>query len=656
MSAVVSGKRSPRLQPSRRLRVFFTARGVRAAIDMTLFARRMLMASAGAAILAVYTIAAIVASGSRSLPFIAIEIAIVAYLMLLRLRRHRNLQIKCPALPTQPIVRVVCVCIVIAFHLVVVALLGPFSSERWLPVFGLALLITGCYAASKNRRAVRWRIVGTGLTLQFWLCVFMLRVPAGMNAVGYAACGAQALLAHANAGAEFVFGSTVSSVWAFKVLPITVFFSSLCSVLLHLNVLQTLFNEVGGALSTLVGTSRAEAVCAVANVFLGQTEAPLLLRPIIGALTPSQLHCVMAGGFASVAGSTLGAYILMGVPATHLLAASVLSAPAALATAKLLHPDALPPPSRAAPRPLAGRDEGAEDGAAAHRRVATDGIVLVSMPPAVGGGLPREVMPAAGVIEDGLPDASAMPHAPVAGEDATPSSPSSPVFRTGRGGVEASDDAGDDAVGAAAPPDVLPSSMSGSVVQAAADGAVNAVPLTACIAATLIAFLALLSLLDSCVGYLGALVGIADLSFTRLLGWLFYPVALLMGVPPSECAFVGELLGIKMAANEFVAYARLGAAVDAGTVSRRALVISSYALCGFANLGSMGIMVGGLSILAPQKRNVLCAEVLRALIAGTLACFATACVAGAVYDVDAESAAGNAIANGTTSATSRVTC
>jgi nucleoside permease NupC len=206
---------------------------------------------------------------------------------------------------------------------------------------------------------------------------------------------------------------------------------------------------------------------------------------------------------------------------------------------------------------------------------------------------------------------------------------------------------------------VLPAAETENVIQAATEGAINAVPLVACVAATLITFLALMAMLDALVQHAGSLVGLEGLTFTRMLGWLGWPLAFLMGVPPADCALVGELLGVKTAANEFVAYAhhsdatadrlptrtqplcrcapprryaRLSDAIAEGRLSHRAVVISSYALCGFANVGSMGIMVGGLSQMAPAKRSLLAKEVLRALVAGTLACFATACVASAVYD------------------------
>ena len=180
----------------------------------------------------------------------------------------------------------------------------------------------------------------------------------------------------------------------------------------------------------------------------------------------------------------------------------------------------------------------------------------------------------------------------------------------------------------------LPAAETDNVVQAAAEGAINAVPLVACIAATLIAFLALVAMLDTLAGFLFSLVGIEGVSFTRALGWLGFPIARLMGVPTADCAFVGQLIGIKTATNEFVAFARLSDAIRDGSVSPRAVVIASYALCGFANVGSMGIMVGGLSTLAPHKRDVLSREVPRALVAGTLAAFATACVAAAIYSED----------------------
>jgi len=219
----------------------------------------------------------------------------------------------------------------VACHLCVIAALSGFAAERWWPVLGMALIVLGCYAGSKDRGAIRWRPVAAGLALQFWLSVLLLRTSFGLAAVRWTASQVSALLGFAGIGAAFVLcGSStgfvgcampLSSFWAFIVLSVTIFFASLCSVLLHVGVLQVVFGRLGGALSALLGVSRAEAICAVANIFLGQTEAPLLVRPILGRLNDSQLHCVMAGGFASVAGSTLGAYILMGAPATHLLAA-----------------------------------------------------------------------------------------------------------------------------------------------------------------------------------------------------------------------------------------------------------------------------------------------------------------------------------------------
>ena len=451
----------------------------------------------------------------------------------------------------------------VAFHLVVVACLGADTPDRWLPVLGLGLLVGGCYLGSRARRMVRWRPVVAGLALHFWLAVLMLRTAIGVGAVRWAACQAEQLLAHAAVGGRFVFGDLVLSVWAFKVLPVTMFFASLCSVLLHVGVLQVVFGELGGALSALLGISRAEAVCAVANIFLGQTEAPLLVRPILNQLSASQLHCVMVSGFASVAGSTLAAYILMGVPATHLLTATVLNAPAAIAIAKLLHPDntdTAAPIGRVAPS--SGSSGGPWHARAAHARAqkrsaATAAAALIradcspDRPPPhrphpprrpSAAGLPREVALAGALDaadEGGCDDAemaTAEARGAALGVASTDGDAAAVAIELGSAGApeemglpepvrmegddatrrssEASAVEGETAEGTATG-QLLPVAQTDNLVQAATEGAINAVPLVACIAATMICFLALIALLDSAVGFLGSLVGVQSLSFTR---------------------------------------------------------------------------------------------------------------------------------------------
>ena len=589
-----------------------------------------------AALVCVYTIAALSIDAERAAPLVVFELLLLAYVALYKfcgvLKRHRRgvVQLSCVALD-RPAKRAAALIAMIALHVAVLLALGAWSAERWIPVLGLALIVAGCYAASTQRRSVRWRPVCAGLLVQFWLGVLLLRTRAGRAAVQATACGVSSLLSHAAAGASFLFGrELVSTVWAFKVLPITLFFASLCSVLLHLGVLQLFFGHVGAALSALLGVSRAESICAVANMFLGQTEAPLLVRPLLPALNAAQLHCVMVCGFGSVAGSTLGAYMLMGAPPTHLLCATVMNAPGAIAIAKLLHPDAPPQKLQRGGRGPAG--------SACACGVAVE--LSASLPPPDPSAV--EAVDGAGAAGAGCAadPSRSPPRSAEAGEPPSASDGSEgrsdieAVMLHAGGGADCETDGSGDA-------DVMPPSQSSNLVGAAADGAISAIQLVSCIAATLLAFLALISLLDAIVGWLGSLLGVRGVSFTLLLGYAAWPAAYLMGVPPRDCADVGQLLGAKTAANEFVAYGRLTNLMRSG-LSARASVLATYALCGFANFGSMGIMVGGLSSMAPRSRAVLSAQVLRAMIGGTLVCYATACVAGMLYDeAEADAADGS---------------
>jgi CNT family concentrative nucleoside transporter len=324
------------------------------------------------------------------------------------------------------------------------------------------------------------------------------------------------------------------------------------------------------------------------------TEAPLLVRPLLASMTPSELHCVMAGGFASVAGSVLAAYIAMGVPGAPLIASSVMSAPAAIGIGKLLYPS---------PR----------DAAACRRAIRR------ATPPAV------ELSAAVAESINGAASAPAAAPAPAS----TPAAADGGAVATEKE-AEAEAEAEEEDDGA----NMMPQSTATNVFEAAADGAIGAVPLVACITATLIAFLALVSLLDAAVGWLASLIDI-ELTFTRLLGWLFFPFAVLIGVPLPDCELVGRLIGTKTASNEFVAYSLLAEAIAAGELSARAAQAAAVALCGFANLGSCGIMLGGLSALAPTRKADLAQGVLSAMVSGTLATMSSAAVASALYHAEA---------------------
>jgi concentrative nucleoside transporter, CNT family len=275
----------------------------------------------------------------------------------------------------------------------------------------------------------------------------------------------------------------------------------------------------------LMGTSGAESLSASANIFVGQTEAPLLIRPYVGTMTLSELMAVMTGGFATVAGGVLVAYVGMGVDAGHLIAASVMSAPAALVMAKIMFPE-------------------------------------------------TEVSQTAGTVR----------------------------VRVERPWV--------------------------NVIDAAAQGAADGLRLALNVGAMLLAFIALIAMVNSGLGWLGGWVGAPQLTLELLLGWIFRPLAFLMGVPWGETLQVGSLLGIKTVVNEFVGYVEMQRMVAAGDLSPRATVIATYALCGFSNFSSIAIQIGGIGGIAPERKGDLARLGLRAMIAGSLACFQTATIAG----------------------------
>ena len=334
-----------------------------------------------------------------------------------------------------------------------------------------------------------------------------------------------------DAGASFVFGEKFEeNFFAFKVLPTIIFFSSFISLLYHYGILQRVVQGVAWVMLKTLKTSGSESLSAAANIFVGQTEAPLLIKPYVGSMTMSELHAVMTGGFATIAGGVLAAYVSFGVPAQHLIAASVMSAPAALAMSKLLYPETEKSP--------------------------TAGTVTVE------------------------------------------------VERTAANGIDA-----------------------------AATGAIDGLKLVGNIAAMLIAFLALVALVNAVLGWLGGLIGLPQLSLELIFSFLLAPVAWLMGVPWADCGQVAVLLGKKTVLNEFIAYLDLKELIEkskAGTseFSERAIIIATYALCGFSNIGSIGIQIGGIGGIAPERQADLARLGVRALLGGSLACFMTACIAG----------------------------
>ncbi|HEV8244684.1 MAG TPA: nucleoside transporter C-terminal domain-containing protein [Polyangiaceae bacterium] len=387
-----------------------------------------------------------------------------------------------------------------------------------------------------RRRQVKLRPVLFGVGLLLLLAALLLRTPLN-RLFDLANTAVERLLGFSHDGASFVFGKLVDDpksfgfIFAFQVLPTILFFSALMSVLYHLRVMPFVVEKGGRFLSRVLGTSGAESFSTMADVFVGQTEAPLVIRPYLPTMTLSELNACMVAGFATTAGGVLAAYVAMlsgKVPgiAGHLIACSVMSAPASLAIAKLMMPEVDTPQ--------------------------TGGDAQVSVP-----------------------------------------------------------------------------KTSANLLDAIASGAIDGLRLAANVGAMLIVFLALTAMLNALLGWLGAAFG-AQLSLERLFGWAFSPLAWVMGVPANEAMKVGNLLGEKTVLNEFVAYSHLSEKLtqDPTWLSARGRLITAYALCGFANFGSIGIQIGGYSGLAPERRSDLSRLALRAMIGGLLTTCLVASVAG----------------------------
>ncbi len=398
--------------------------------------------------------------------------------------------------------------------------------ERLAALLGLGVFVGFAYLTSVNRSAIRWQPVLWGLALQVIFALFILRTAVGLAIFQWLGSVVSAFLDFSDAGAAFVFGENFQDFFfAFKVLPTIIFFSAFISLLYHYGILQKAVQAVAWVMMRTMKTSGSETLSAAGNIFVGQTEAPLLIKPYVETMTMSELHAVMTGGFATIAGGVLAAYVSFGIPANHLIAASVMSAPAALAISKIMFPEVEKSP--------------------------TQGTISIE------------------------------------------------VEKTTANGVDA-----------------------------IALGALDGLKLALNIAAMIIAFLAILAAFNALLGFIGSLFGYPEFSLEIILAVLLAPVAWLMGVPWADCSAVGALLGKKTILNEFIAYLDLQALIEGNILSERSIVISTYALCGFANIGSIGIQIGGIGGIAPSRRADLARIGVRAMVAGTLACFMTACIAG----------------------------
>jgi CNT family concentrative nucleoside transporter len=410
-------------------------------------------------------------------------------------------------------------------------------NSRLLGIAGIAVILGIAFAFSSNRRAIRLRVVGAAFALQAVLAWLVLYTPGGRAAIEALARGVDDLLGYAGKGIEFLFGPTATNPlahsFAIAALPVIIFFASLVSILYYLGVMQRIVRWVGGAIGWVTGISRVESLSAAANIFVGQSESPLVVRPYLAALPPSRLFTVMSVGMAGVAGTILAAYAsLLGAQyVPYLLAAAFMSAPGGILMAKIIMPD---DPENT-------------------RKVENAKIDVAE------------------TFEEGVKPAN--------------------------------------------------------IIMAAAQGALTGVRLAVAVGAMVLAFVALVALANGILGGLGNLVGVPNLSFERLVGYVFAPVMYLIGVPWSEAGTAGGLFGTKVVLNEFVAFIDLGK-MDAATLSERSRAIVTFALCGFANFGSIAIQMAVIGGLAPSQRQVVAKLGIRAVIAGSLANLMSAALAG----------------------------
>lgn len=416
---------------------------------------------------------------------------------------------------------------------------------RFIGILGMMFLLGAAWLMSTNRRAIKLKTVAWGLGLQFAFAVFVLNTLVGQRAFKWLGSLFTRLLSYSYAGSEFLFGelgkstSSFGVIFAFQILPIIIFIAAFFAVLYYFGVMQVIIRVFAWVMVRIMGTSGAESLDVAASIFMGQTEAPLTIRPFLASLTKSELMTVMTAGMAHVSGSVMGAYVLFGAKAENLLSAVIMTAPGTILMAKMLVPET--------ETPLTG---GKEVSAEAAEGEAVEG--------------------------------------------------------------EAKKDRG-------------------NLLEAIARGTTDGLHLALNVGAMLIAFIALIALLNGILGgthnWLAAHgMGWFPSSLSQIFGIVFAPIAWLIGIPWKDCLAVGNLLGTRMSINEFVAYIELGKL--SGTITPRSFTIATFALCGFANFSSIGIQIGGISALAPTRRGDLAKLGFRAMLAGTMANLMSASIVG----------------------------
>ncbi|GAA6171748.1 NupC/NupG family nucleoside CNT transporter [Colwellia sp. KU-HH00111] len=401
-------------------------------------------------------------------------------------------------------------------------------------LLGIGVLLTIAILLSNKRQAINIRTVGWAFALQVGLGAFVLYIPFGKDTLASISGGVQQVIDSANVGIAFLFGGLgtdamftngVGFVFAVRVLPVIIFFSSLIAVLYYLGVMQWVVKIIGGGLQKLLKTSKPESLSATANIFVGQTEAPLVIRPYIANMTKSELFAIMVGGLASVAGSILAGYAGLGIDLKYLIAASFMAAPGGLLMAKIIIPET------------------------EHEKIAKEVVIT--------------------------------------------------------------EDAGE-----------KPS----NVIDAAASGAASGLKLAVNVGAMLLAFIALIALLNTLVGGTASLLGFEDITIEWFLGYIFAPIAYIIGVPSEDMLHAGSFIGQKIVVNEFFAYVNFVEIKDSLNASTQAIV--TFALCGFANLSSIAILLGGIGSMAPNRRHDIAKLGMKAMLAATLANLMSAAIAG----------------------------
>ena len=397
-------------------------------------------------------------------------------------------------------------------------------------LLGMLFIILTGYLLSSERSKINWRIVLGAFGIQLAIGALVLYFPPGMQALEAVAGIVISVLGYAQAGINFMFGDFASGnhgfVFALQVLPIIVFFASLIAVLYHLGIMERLVGLIGGLIQFVLGTSKAESMSAATNIFIGQSEAPIAIKPYLSSMSSSEIFAVMVGGMATVSGSVLGGYAAAGVDMRYLIAASFMAAPAGLMMAKLIKP---------------GASDDSSDNFDVHEEILAN--------------------------------------------------------------------------------------RSANVIDAAATGALQGMQLAFAIGALLLAFIGLIALINGIIGWGGSFFGFENLTMQQILGYLFQPVAFLIGVPWEETRQVGSLLGQKFMLNEFIAYLDFVANYQSELTPRTQAIVT-FALCGFACLSSIAIVVGGIGMLVPERRAEMSQLGLLAVVAATLANLMSATIAG----------------------------